>query len=140
MLFEDNYVISEGKDPREISLNYDKDVLETHFNNRETEGSDSMDFKRDLVNGSVGFAIEAYSPSSDVRREDCLKNSDEQLRPLIHRCFGYLKVRLLTAEEKEKLRAYKEEQKVSKKRFEVIYRQKGKRVSFNGIHFKSNES
>lgn len=111
MLYEDGYAVSESNDPREITLRHEKSLLVTYFYSKTTRTSDRMILKRDLLQESGGFVIEAYPPGSGFEWGDCRRNSSEQLKPLIEHCEGNLMIRLLTNEERDKVRAYKDDQK-----------------------------
>ena len=110
VLFDDGYVLSESYDPEEISYTFNGSLLETSFKSKETRGWNDMDLKHDLLK-EISFAIDVYQPGSGFESGDCKAKSSEQLKPLIHRCLGDIKLRMLTAEEKRQTQAYKEEQK-----------------------------
>lgn len=81
-----------------------------YVTNNKTGDDDSMDLKRDAVEQSGGFAIEAYSgPNSNSI--DCKENSNEQLRHLIDKCGGNMILRSLTDAERAQIQQYKDEQK-----------------------------
>ena len=112
MLFHDGHFLAEGKAPVRIShyVDVDEHLSKTSFSHNFVAISDTMSLKRNLLNVSGGFAIEAYH-NVVFQENDCKRKSSERLKPLINSCFQDIRLRELTAEEKEQIRAYKDEQK-----------------------------
>lgn len=133
LLFLDRYHLAEGHDDsfQQISVDYykqesyynPKDLVKITSNSKTSRGFyDTLRLKSDLVERSKGFAIEAYPPGPEFDGGDrfCMKNSSYELRNLIDSCNNNIKLRMLTAEERELLEQYKKEQQGKSSSIELL--------------------
>ena len=110
-MFDQNYVITESFDAREIYHFYSKDKFLFIANHNQSRYSCSMLLKGDMK-ASPGFAIDVHFPGPNFKSEDeiCREKSSEHLKHLIDGCSGNMTLRMLTAEERNQISAYKKEE------------------------------
>lgn len=116
ILYSDGYVFTESSF---AAISYQREASFLHFNlfaydwtGDHREMLLSTDVFQSIKDAQLSFVVEAIivhdSPGSDaVDNEYCKRNSSSELRPLIERCGGMVRLRKLRPEERNQMAAFK---------------------------------
>ena len=108
MIYDGGFSISENFDGH-YTLIYLENGFGYDFQSNISYQIDQLQVKSELIKERVGFALETWSGPHEDENKACIGESEEPLRGWIKRCFGNIRIRQLTDEERAELQRFKEE-------------------------------